>query len=90
MSQNRLEKIALCTTAGIVLLLALVGLFIAVEQRRTQVETGAVLSALFSQGVLRDMDQWVQDAQSRFSFSAIQIVACVLEGSTDYLGFHGH
>jgi hypothetical protein len=58
MSQNRLKKIALCATAGIVLLLALVGLFFAVEQRRTQTETGAVLSALFSQGVLRDVDQW--------------------------------
>jgi hypothetical protein len=58
MSQNRLKKIALCATAGIVLLLALVGLFFAVEQRRTQAETGAVLSALFSQGVLRDVDQW--------------------------------
>jgi hypothetical protein len=58
MSQNRLKKIALCATAGIVLLLALVGLFFAVEQRRTQAETGAVLSALFCQGVLRDVDQW--------------------------------
>jgi hypothetical protein len=58
MSQNRLKKIALFATAGIVLLLALVGLFFAVEQRRTQAETGAVLSALFSQGVLRDVDQW--------------------------------
>jgi hypothetical protein len=58
MSQNRLKKIALCAAAGIVLLLALVGLFFAVEQRRTQAETGAVLSALFSQGVLRDADQW--------------------------------
>jgi hypothetical protein len=58
MSQNRLKKIALCATVGIVLLLALVGLFFAVEQRRTQAETGAVLSALFCQGVLRDVDQW--------------------------------
>jgi hypothetical protein len=58
MSQNRLKKIALCATAGIGLLLVFVGLLIAVEQRRTQAETGAVLSALFSQGVLRDMDTW--------------------------------
>jgi len=58
MSQNRLKKIALCATAGIVLPLALVGLFFAVEQRRTQAETGAVLSAFFSQVVLHDMDKW--------------------------------
>jgi hypothetical protein len=31
MSQNRLKKIALCATAGIVLLLPLVGLFFAVD-----------------------------------------------------------
>jgi hypothetical protein len=40
------------------LLLMFVGLLFAVEQRRTQAETGAVLSALFSQGVLHDMDKW--------------------------------
>lgn len=58
MRQNRFKRIALYTTAGIGLLLVFVGLAFAVEQRRTQAETGAVLSALFSQGVLHDMDKW--------------------------------
>jgi hypothetical protein len=56
--QNRFKSIALYATVGIGLLLLFVGLFFAVEQRRTQAETGAVLSALFSQGVLHDMDKW--------------------------------
>jgi hypothetical protein len=58
MSRNRFKKSALCATAGIALLLALLALLIAVEQRRTQAETGAVLSAFFSQEVLHDMDKW--------------------------------
>src|SRR6266568_6688964 len=58
MNQNRVKSIALYTTAGIAVLLALIGLLFAVEQRRTQAETGAVLSALFSQTVLHDMDKW--------------------------------
>jgi hypothetical protein len=58
MSQNRLKKTALCAIAGIALLLALVALLFVVEQRRTQAETGAVLSAFFSQVVLHDMDKW--------------------------------
>jgi hypothetical protein len=58
MSRNRFKSIALYATVGIGLLLLFVGLFFAVEQRRTQAETGAVLSALFSQGVLHDMDKW--------------------------------
>jgi hypothetical protein len=58
MSRNRFKSIVLYATAGIGLLLVLVGLLFAVEPRRTQAETGAVLSALFSQGVLHDMDKW--------------------------------
>jgi hypothetical protein len=58
MSQNRFKRIVLYATAGIGLLLALAGLLFALEQRRTQAETGAVLSAIFSQGVLHDMDKW--------------------------------
>lgn len=58
MSQNRFRRIALHATAGVGLLLALVGLLFTVEQRRTQAEAGAVLSALFSQVVLHDMNQW--------------------------------
>ncbi len=57
MSRNRFKRIALYTTSGIGLLLVLIGLLFAVELRRTHAETGAVLSALFSQGVLRDMDE---------------------------------
>jgi hypothetical protein len=58
MSRNRFKNVFLCATAGIGLLLVLVGLLFAVEQRRTQAETGAVLSALFSQEVLHDIDKW--------------------------------
>jgi len=58
MSQNRIKRIALYATAGIGLLVLLVGLFFAIERRRTQAETGAVLSALFSQDILRDIDKW--------------------------------
>jgi hypothetical protein len=58
MSRHRLKTIVLCATSGIGILLVLVGLLFALEQRRTQAETGAVLSALFSQGVLHDMDKW--------------------------------
>lgn len=55
MSQNRSKRIALYATAGIVFLLLFVGLFLGIERRRTQAETGAVLSAFFSQKVLNDM-----------------------------------
>jgi hypothetical protein len=58
MSRNRFKNIVLYATAGTGLLLVLVALLFAVEQRRTQAETGAVLSALFSQEVLHDMDKW--------------------------------
>jgi hypothetical protein len=58
MSQIRLKETALCATAGTALLVALVALLFIVEQRRTQAETGAVLSAFFSQVVLHDMDKW--------------------------------
>jgi hypothetical protein len=57
MSRNRFKSIVLYAAAGIGLLLLFVGFFFAVEQRRTQAETGAVLSALFSQEVLHDMDK---------------------------------
>jgi len=58
MSQNRFKSIALYATAAVGLLLVFIGLLFAVERRRTQAETGAVLSALFSQGVLHDIDNW--------------------------------
>jgi hypothetical protein len=57
MSLNRFKSIALYAAVGIGLLIVFVGLLFAVEQRRTQAETGAVLSALFSQGVLHDIDK---------------------------------
>jgi hypothetical protein len=88
MSQNRFKKTALCAIAGIALLLALVALLIVVEQRRTQAETGAVLSAFFSQEVLHD-----QDAQSRLWLCAIQIAASGRNpqlGSKANLGLHRH
>jgi hypothetical protein len=58
MSQTRFKRIALYATVGISLLLVLIGMLFAVEQRRTQAETDAVLSALFSEDVLHDMDNW--------------------------------
>ena len=58
MSRNRFKSIGLYTTAGFGVLLVVVGLLFAVEQRRTQAETGAILSAFFSQQVLRDVDKW--------------------------------
>jgi hypothetical protein len=45
MSRNRFKNIVLYATAGIGLLLVLVGLLFAVEQKRTQAETGAVLKS---------------------------------------------
>ncbi len=58
MNQDRFKRVAFYGTAGTALLLALVALFLVVEQRRTQAETGPVLSAFFSQEVLHDMDKW--------------------------------
>jgi hypothetical protein len=58
MSRNRFKSIVVYATAGIGLLLVLVGLLFAVEQRRSKAEMGAVLSALFSQDVLQDTDKW--------------------------------
>src|ERR1700730_4449825 len=58
MSRNRFKSVVLYATAGISLLLVFVGLLFAVEHRRTQAETGAVLSALFSQEALYDVDKW--------------------------------
>ena len=58
MSRHRFKSIVLYAIAGISLLLVFGGLLFAVEQKRTRAETGAVLSALFSQGVLHDIDKW--------------------------------
>ena len=58
MSRNRFKSITVYATVGISLLLLFVGLLFAVEQRRTQAETGAVLSAFFSQEVLNDKGNW--------------------------------
>jgi hypothetical protein len=57
MSQTRFNRIVIYATTGIVLLLALAGLFIAIERRQTQAETGAVLSALFTQQILHDANE---------------------------------
>jgi len=90
MRQNRFKSIALCATAGIGLLLVLVALLFAVEQRRTQAETGAVLSALFSQGVLRDMDKW---GAGRTAEIVIQrnpdCRMCSVDGSVDSQSWFG-
>lgn len=57
MSQNRFRSIAFRAIAGISLVLVLSGLLFAIEQRRTREETGAVLSAFFSQAVVDGTDQ---------------------------------
>jgi hypothetical protein len=57
MNRNRFKSIFLYATAGIAVLLALLALLIVVEQRRTQAEAGAVLSAYFSQEVLPESDK---------------------------------
>src|SRR5262249_7959778 len=74
MSQNRFKKIALCATVGIGLLVALVGLLFVVEQGRTQAETGAVLSAFFSEEVLHDMSNW--DARRPITIVVMRNPAC--------------
>ena len=56
MNLNRSKRIALYAAAGIGLLLAVVALLFAVEQRRAQAQTGAVLSAFFMQDVLHNVD----------------------------------
>lgn len=57
MLPNRYRKIALYIPAAVGLLLVLVVLLFVVEQRRTQAEMGSVLSALFSDEVLHDVNK---------------------------------
>lgn len=58
MVSNRHRRIGLYATAAVSFLLAVVALLFVIEQRRAQSEMGSVLSALFSEGVLRDADKW--------------------------------
>lgn len=58
MKKYRLKNLALRATAGIGLLSVFLGLLFVGEQRRTNAETGAVLSAVISEGVLHDMGKW--------------------------------
>jgi hypothetical protein len=58
MSRNRFKSIALYATVVLGLLLVFAGFLFAIERRRTQTETGAVLSAFFSQELLNDKDKW--------------------------------
>jgi hypothetical protein len=58
MNQNRFKRIALYASAGMFSVFLVIGLLLGAELRRTEAETGAVLSAFFSQQVLRDMYQW--------------------------------
>jgi hypothetical protein len=57
MGKNSYKIVALYATAGIGFLIVLIGLLFAIEQRRTQAETGAVVSAFFSQLLLPDMNK---------------------------------
>jgi hypothetical protein len=54
MKHGRFTKIAVRATALAALLLGMAALSV-LERRRTQAELGAVLSAFFSDAVLRDM-----------------------------------
>ncbi|HKS82229.1 MAG TPA: hypothetical protein VJR23_12060 [Candidatus Acidoferrales bacterium] len=56
-TRKRLRKFALYATAAFGVLLALVALLFAGEQWRTQAETRDILSAVFSQGIVHNMDQ---------------------------------
>ena len=58
MNRQRLKWIALRATAGIAFSSVFLALLFAGEQWRTKQETGAVLSAFFSEVVLHDMDKW--------------------------------
>jgi hypothetical protein len=58
MISNRYRRIGLYTTAAIGILLAVIALLFVIEQRRAQAEMGSVLSAVLSEGVLRDADKW--------------------------------
>jgi hypothetical protein len=55
MIQNRLRRVALYAAAALGFLLTLMALLLVVEQKRTQAEMGAVLSALFSEEL---HDEW--------------------------------
>ena len=68
------KSIAFYTTAVICALLALIGLFFFIEQRRTQAETGAVLSAFFSQEVLNNMDK--SDAERKLTIVVMRNPDC--------------
>jgi hypothetical protein len=76
MSQNRIKRIVLYATAGIVFLLLFVGLFLGIERRRTQAETGAVLSAFFSQEVLKDMQN--VDAERPITIVVVRNPDCLI------------
>jgi hypothetical protein len=54
MDRNRHRRIAFRAAAGVGLLLALIALLLAGEQRRTQAEMGAILSALISDVALHN------------------------------------
>ena len=57
MFSNRYRTIALYTTATVGIAVALLALLFAFERRRTDAEMGSVLSALFSETVLHNVDQ---------------------------------
>ena len=55
---NRYPKIAIRSVTAVVALLAGIAVLLFVEQRRTQAEFGAVLSAYLSDEVLHDPHDW--------------------------------
>ena len=58
MPKNRCRRISLYATAVVGLLLVLIATLFAIDHRRTQKELGAVLSALFSEELHDDIEEW--------------------------------
>ena len=58
MNRSRYTKVALCVGLGIGALLSVFALVFALEQKRTQAETGAILSAYLSDEVLHNVHDW--------------------------------
>ena len=68
MDRSRCWKIVRRAVVGFCLLLTLVALLFVIEQKRTQAEMGAILSALLSDGVLHDVQDWGAGRQIQIVF----------------------
>lgn len=71
---RRLKALALYTTSGICIVAVLIGMFFVIEQRRTQAETSAVLSAFFSQVASNYLDK--SDVERGPTFVVMRTPGC--------------